>query len=189
MSLLAADIASEQLIRCTESLTKSLSSGCDVLRLDEQTNMPKGARGTKSPLKTTGTKKSAPNPTTPGRPVQKQKAASSVSTSPYFLRTAYSTEPPGAPTRRRKRLSSPIGSSARMCRKQTINVIGEILSIIEPPKLWWTVEGLPAKDAVSIAHFRAHPRLYYQLWLAKPTLIQGGHSFDVNIEVIDVFDM
>lgn len=140
------------------------------------------------------TKKSGQNPTTPRAP-RPQKTGDPITTSPYFLQTPKGTELVGTPARRKRgalsiedsSVASPCftdsrreqnGSLLKRRRKSATKIVeGEVLPVINPPEFWWEVQELSVKDAVSFTHFRTHSRLYYQLWLAKPTLIQGSHPF------------
>jgi hypothetical protein len=110
-------------------------------------------------------------------------------TSPYFLPTPQSENAPTTPVRCGKDgmvMSSPYFSGTAQVagptqpkrrRKKTAPVVDveQILPVIDPPEFWWKTERLPVKDALSFIHFRRHSVQYYQLWLAKPVLIQGTH--------------
>jgi len=97
-------------------------------------------------------------------PVRGRKGSNKhILASPYFVASTEGTSDigPSQPKRRRKR---------------TAAVIEEpIIPTIEPPERWWETEALPVRDTISFTHFQTHSFLYYQLWLAKPVLIQGTY--------------
>jgi hypothetical protein len=115
-------------------------------------------------------------------------------TSPYFPPTPESEKVLSTPARRCKRskgldvvtsayftgdaeVASELGPSKPKRRKRTITVVdAPVIPIIEPPECWWETETLPVKDAISLGHFKAQSVLYYQLWLARPVLIQGTQT-------------
>ena len=52
-----------------------------------------------------------------------------------------------------------------------------VKELAKPPNGWWAMEPSPVTDSKSIAVIRANSALYYNLWLAKPDLIQGLFLF------------
>ena len=108
--------------------------------------------------------------------------------SPYFPPTPEGESIPARGRKREKELdvvaSAYLSGSAEVAKelspskpkrhKRTIAVVeAPVIPVIEPPERWWETEKLPVKDAISLAHFKAHSVLYYHLWLARPVLIQG----------------
>ena len=154
----------------------------------------KRARSSSPPTRRKKSKKSTETGafTTPTRRRKEGVDALRISvTSPYFPSTPNSSAVPSTPARRRKREKRTVASpyfaasaqamddvdlsTSQRGRKRTKTVIEEpIIPVIDPPELWWETEALPVKDPISFVHFRAHSLLYYQLWLAKPILIQGA---------------
>ena len=71
---------------------------------------------------------------------------------------------------------SPYFRKQRTSRSGTVKKLAKPpvqLPTIEPPNEWWAMEPSPVTDSRSIAVIRANSTLYYNLWLAKPDLIQG----------------
>jgi hypothetical protein len=126
-------------------------------------------------------------------------------TSPYFPPTPESEKVLSTPARRRKRskeldvvtsayftggaeAASELGPSKPKRRKRTVTVVeAPVIPVIEPPERWWETDTLPVKDAISLAHFKAHSVLYYQLWLARPVLIQGTQPILLPPHIADMF--
>ena len=63
-------------------------------------------------------------------------------------------------------------SSVKILNQQAVQ-----LPTIEPPNEWWAMEPSPVTNTKSITVFRENSALYYNLWLAKPILIQGLFPF------------
>ena len=79
-----------------------------------------------------------------------------------------------------RRVVSPYFRKQRTSRPRTVKKLAEPpvqLPTIEPPNEWWAMEPSPVMDSRSIAVIRANSKLYYNLWLAKPDLIQGLFLF------------
>ena len=197
----ALDSAFNNLIQRIQNLTECLSSASAALP-QSQKPRPGGKDASKviatSPyfaLETTRKRARSPSPV----PRKKKKSRKKVDacrvdipvvTSPYFAPTPTKEELPSTPARGRKRdklqktVTSPyfsgnsqgandLVSRPRKRAKTIVDV--PVLPVIDPPARWWKKEPLPVKDSRSFARFRAHSSLYYQLWLAKPRLIQGAY--------------
>lgn len=49
---------------------------------------------------------------------------------------------------------------------------------IQAPERWWEADSIPVTRKRNIARFKKNPVLYYSVWNAKPTLIQGIFKCD-----------
>lgn len=51
------------------------------------------------------------------------------------------------------------------------------LPAIEAPELWWEADTIAVTRKRTIARFKSNPVLYYNIWNAKPTLVQGMFKY------------